>query len=252
MMSSARCPRASLVERHFSARIRPTDEQTLRAHLPRCQPCRRLYERKLVLARLDPAAPGAQARLARGLGLGSSSRKRWGALVGVASAAMVVLLCVTALRAPKDDGFVARGGAVAAGDAAELRVYRLRADGQSEAVAGTIQRGDELAFAYTNPGGRRHLMVYAVDELGTIYWYVPAWTDPASAPRAPAIQSGAKLHELGDAVTHELRGQRLTLHALFTDESFGVREIEALLARSPDAATLLGRPHLELALAVRP
>ncbi|AKQ70159.1 hypothetical protein A176_007071 [Myxococcus hansupus] len=63
------CDLLPLVDRHFSARITPPDERRMREHLQDCAHCRERYERQLLLARLDPSAPDARTRLARGLGL---------------------------------------------------------------------------------------------------------------------------------------------------------------------------------------
>ncbi|WP_426756059.1 hypothetical protein [Myxococcus sp. Y35] len=63
------CDLLPLVDSHFSGRIAPPDERRMREHLPDCAHCRERYERQLLLARLDPAAPDARTRLARGLGL---------------------------------------------------------------------------------------------------------------------------------------------------------------------------------------
>jgi hypothetical protein len=149
-----------------------------------------------------------------------------------------------------DDRFVSRGAGVV--DAAQLRVYRLHEGGAAERVEGVVHAGDELAFAYSNPDARRQLMVFAVDEAGKVYWYVPAWTDAAADPHSLAIAPGADFHEVHDAVTHELTGHHLLVHALFTDETFTVRQIETLLQLEPAALARLGRPHLQVALEVVP
>ncbi len=253
MSNPARCASSRLVERHFTGRIHPADERLLREHLPSCAGCRRLYERHLVLARLDPTAPSAEERLARGLGVRRAPRA-WLPFAGLATAAVAVMIfMVVQPGADSLGGYAARGhGADVGSNAAQLQVFRLRAGGPAEPVAGFVHASDELAFAYANPGGQGYLMVFAVDDTGAIYWYVPAWTEPSSNPRSLAIAPGAGLHEVGEAVTHQLGGRRVTVHALFTGTALGAQEVERLLARAPGGLSLLGRPHLELELEVRP
>ena len=77
----------------------------LRQHLTACAPCRNLYERHLLVAQLDPAAPAARQRLARGLGL-CEGRRRF---------AQPVTAIATGRRNPiKLTAFCRRGGATTA------------------------------------------------------------------------------------------------------------------------------------------
>ncbi len=252
MSATSRCASASLVARHFEGKIDPADERVLREHLPGCESCTRLYGRQLVLARLDPSAPRAVERLGRGLGIARRPRT-WLPYLGLVSAALTIALVVlTPLHrsARVDDRAYAPRGSAA--DVAQLRVYRLHEGAPAELISGVVHAADELAFAYANPAGRKHLLVFAIDEADKIYWYVPAWTDPASEPRSLAIAAGSNFNEVSDAVTHELTGKHLTVHALFTDESYSVREIESMLALAPQTLARLGRPHLQVELEVAP
>ncbi len=63
------CPERAKVDLHFERRISVDDERAMREHLPSCAECKKRYERQLLLEKLDPAAAGPGARLARGLGL---------------------------------------------------------------------------------------------------------------------------------------------------------------------------------------
>lgn len=238
MSGTGDCDRGRLVDAHFAGTIDPEGERRLRTHLPGCAACRERYERHLALASLDPSAPAPADRLAVGLGLdgGLPARRRsawWvGAPIVAAAAAAVLLL---ALRGPTDEGFAGRGGHDAT---PAVRVWRI-VDGAARPVAdgGVMASADELAFAYENPGGRAHLLVFGVDERGGVYWYHPAWDTAAQSPRAVAIAGGPALHELPAAVRHEIAGDRLWLHAVFTDEPLDVRAVEALVAglARPDA-----------------
>jgi hypothetical protein len=58
----------SEIAAHFRGRGSPRTEPAMRAHLNTCAGCTRLYERHLLLARLDPRAPSPRERIGRALG----------------------------------------------------------------------------------------------------------------------------------------------------------------------------------------
>jgi hypothetical protein len=223
------------VDAHFSGRISPDDEVRLRSHLPTCARCRRRYQRHLLLARLDPAALPAEQRIARGLGW--RRRRRWPSFrafrplwlaPGLAVAGVVAVLLGNAGRGLDLPPPAARGS-VAAGAAPTLWVYRVSAGGAPRLAAETVVATDELAFAYANPAGKRHLLVFGVDEHRHVYWYHPAWT-AGSPPPAPLRAEAAGPHELPDAVRHPLDGQRLDVYALFSDAPVSVETVERAAA----------------------
>jgi len=227
------CAFTASVDRHFAGGLDPEAERALRTHLPGCEACRARYDRRLVLERLQPTAPPREDRLARALGLPPRAGARaprssapW--LVAAAGLAVAVVLLVVGPRlSPADDGFTPRGG----GDAslAPLEIYRLRPGAAPERVQRRIAAGDELAFAYRNPAGKKRLMVYGVDQAGRVYWYFPAWTKPEEDPLAVPIEPSATARELPAAVAQPLQPGALTLHALFTDQPLTVRQVEAAL-----------------------
>jgi hypothetical protein len=205
------------VDRHFAGRTSPAEEAALRAHLPSCAPCQQRYRRQLVLAKLDPRAISAEDRLAAGLGFAPPKRPRrltpvW-ALVAMAAA--VVLFVGTRTEAPQP-----RGAAHAT-----LLIYRVGAAGSAPA-SDRVAAGDELAFAYANPGGRRYLLIYGEDEHGHVYWFHPGWPANSPAPSAVAARPGVGPHELPEAVRHRFDGRRLRVTAVFTDERLGVSAFE--------------------------
>jgi hypothetical protein len=221
-------PQRGLIDRHFAGRIRARAERRLREHLPGCPACRSYYARHLLLAQLDPSALDSRDRLARGLGIRSARPTAgpvgWLALATLAALLLVVLLWPTRVAPPGDEapGFTARGGAA---PTTELLVYRV---GQG-LVEGEILSTDELAIAYRNEACRRRLMVFGVDDRGAVYWYHPAWQDPAANPTAIPIRSGPGIHELPEAVKHEIRGSRLTIHGIFLDRPLTVRQVEQMI-----------------------
>jgi len=263
-MTTAPCPMSRLVLAHFAGEISVRGERTLREHLPRCASCRRYYDQQLLLSELDPQAWTAEERLAHGLGLSarplSAKRFELGLVFSaVALAAAVLILPRFALRhgaspaAPAVEEFTPRGSALVAKPS--LSVYRLRAGEPSSLVQDRVAATDELAFAYVNPQGFEHLLVFGVDEHGHVYWYHPAWTNAAEDPVAIAIQSGPELQELPEAVRQELDGSSLRIVALFTHARLSVHEVEREIDRraargAPLTALVPGAFQTELELRV--
>ena len=249
----ARTERA--IAAHFAARGTPAREQEMRLHLRTCADCLDCYRRHLLIAEVDPAAAPAQERLARALGLPSRRARgttpawfAWGTIGGAVAAAAAILLVV---HAPRRDDAV--GSKVASGEfaarglpfspAPEIAVYRVPArskDARPEPAAGVVSSRDELAFAYRNSGGKRWLLIFAVDEHGHVYWYHPGWSDVGDDPAAVPISEAPGLHELPTAVAHQFDSTRMVLHALFTEHSMTVREVEAALRASGGAAAARG------------
>jgi len=239
-MTTAPCLMSRLVLAHFAGEISVRGERTLREHLPRCAACRRYYDQQLLLSELDPQAWTAEERLAHGLGLSvrplSAKRVELGLVLStIALAAAVLLLPRFALHhgtipaAPAVEGFTPRGSALV--ESPSLSVYRLRAGEAPSLVRDRLAKTDELAFAYVNPPGFEHLLVFGVDEHRHVYWYHPAWTNAAENPAAIAIQSGAELQELPEAVRQDLDGSSLRIVALFTHARLSVQEVEREIAR---------------------
>jgi hypothetical protein len=123
-----------------------------------------------------------------------------------------------------------------------LEIFRVD---PSEPIApgGHIRRDDELAFAYANPTGFRHLLVFGVDERKHVYWYHPAWTDPAGDPRAVDVPRALAPTELPEAIRHSLEGRELVVHAIFLDDDLSVRGVEECVAKLASAADPLSLPN---------
>ncbi|MBK8480658.1 MAG: hypothetical protein IPL40_05725 [Proteobacteria bacterium] len=235
-----------MIDRHFAGGLGPSAERALRAELPDHPAARAYYERRQLLARLDPRALGGEERLARGLGLAVPRHRRrplllWGAVSAAAAASLVALLI--SQRLPLMTG---GGGQRAAGDRAEsftargvsaappaLEIFAIVAGARSTPVRDGLAADAELAFAYRNPGQRAYLLLFAVDAQRRVYWYYPAWGDPQADPAAVPISRAAGLHELGEAIAHRYHGPTLAIHALFSDIRLTVRTVEAALARAP-------------------
>jgi hypothetical protein len=244
------------IDQHFAGSTSQRHEQAMRRHLTGCADCRAYYARHQVLAQLDPKALGAEARLALGLSLPLRRRQKWalpmpalvlaagtlaaGLALGVGGLDMPWPGGATSTEQPSG-GFVARGGP--AGQADELVVYRVPLGARPQPLDGRLKAGEELAFAYKTDAAAK-LLVFAVDEHKNVYWYFPAWTNAAETPRSIAVAATPELTELPDAVAHDFKGSRLTLHAVFTEEALSVRDVERWVsAIKPDDAGQLPFRH---------
>jgi hypothetical protein len=241
---------------HFAGAGAPARDREMRAHLPGCAGCHAHYEQHLLLASLDPSGLSSQTRLARGLGLRAAAapvRGRvtfgWLGWCGAAFAALAIVYTSGGAWPGRHAGkgqpaettpgivgeVTTRGGpaSVAAARAPELQIYRFAAGasgGVAQRAGDVVYPGDELAFAYRNPAGMGRLLVFAVDEHGHVYWYHPGWSRPAENPTAVPISVEPGLHELPAAVLHNFDGDRIMIHALFTDRELTVRQVESVVA----------------------
>ncbi len=221
-------PRA--IHDHFQGGLSPRRERALRAHLVECGLCRALYDCELLLE-----GEGAEAARARRRRLGSAlfpeapvSARLPRRVFALAAAAAAVLLAVLWLRPPEREPRE-KGGLMDGSRRVSLAVYVRGARGLVPA-RDELESGQPLAFAYSNEAaeGYDRLLLFAVDETWSVYWFYPAWTDPQAAPAGGyPILRGADL-ELPDQVAHRYEGSRVWLVALFTRRhELGVREVEA-------------------------
>ncbi|WNG47119.1 hypothetical protein F0U60_25575 [Archangium minus] len=253
------CDMTPLVDRHFAASISPEDERRMRTHVTGCATCRDRYTRLELLSRLDPRAPKAQERLARGLGFSSHAvsvrSTPWIPTLTVLAAACVALLLVRVPGVREDTAFTPRGGEAVAGPA-RLVVYAVGQDGNVAPVGDTVRPEQELAFGYRNPEAKRFLMVFGVDSAGRVHWYFPSWTVPEEDPTSIPISPGDDLHELPEAISQSLAPGRLAVHAVFLDTPLTVRQMEERLgAAGPQDVTAAlpeGALHSTLELQVTP
>jgi hypothetical protein len=236
-----------LIDRHFAGTSAPSGEQAMRAHLVDCAECRTHYDRHLHLAAVDPqAALPRRERLGRGLGLASpaaASRpaRRGIMLAAFAAAACAFVLVAAGLLRPTAES-QPRGGGVSPGS--QLLVYEVPRGAPARQAGAQIRADSALAFAYANIAHRRRLMVFAVDEARRVYWYHPAWVNPADDPPALDVARDDAVHELPQAVTHRFTGRRLRVFGVFADRAMSVRQVEALVARA--AADDQGRVRVDV------
>jgi hypothetical protein len=163
---------------------------------------------------------------------------RWTPVTVPALVLILLIVAMPAIRRRSQEGVQARGSGHHQSEqkAPELLIYRMEAGGQATPLADTLGRSQELAFAYRSDGSDKHLMVFARDERGHIYWYHPAWTDPAQDPAAVPLAREPGVHELPAAISHSFQDNRIEICALFMHDIRHVRETEMELARGTLAA----------------
>jgi len=234
------------IDRHFAGRGALADERDMRGHLVGCADCRDYYERHLRLAAVDPqAALDRGERLARGLALHArpaptaAPRRRLFMALGVVGACAVVAM--VAGRRPAPDTQARSGIAAPRG---QLLAYEMPKGATARQAGAEIRADSALAFAYANVAHRGRLMVFAVDEGRRVYWYHPAWQDPADDPVAVGIERDDAVHELPHAITHRFTGRRLRLFGVFVDRALSAREVEGRVVRAPVDAQ--GRLRLDI------
>jgi hypothetical protein len=231
-MTRPPCPKTRLVDAHFAGRISAAEEAEMRRHLLEgCPTCHFRYTRLAMVAKVQPGAAPARERIAAGLGFKEGTRS-WPMLFGLA-AACAVLLIAFLVRRSDGDRFAARGPSVAGG---EVRIFRIRPGAASEPVVDRIAASDELAFAYRNGTGKRHLFIFGVDEHQHAYWFSPAWRSASEVPAAPVAVGDGALHEIEDAIGHPYDGAKLDVYGLFSDRPWQVQELEAAVKAAPPGA----------------
>lgn len=241
----------SLIDAHFAGSVSPAREKAMRAHLPDCEACRGYYDRHLGLAQLDPRAISAEERIARGLGLRARPQAATSWWVALAFAAAVALVAFVPLSGRHASEYTTRGTLGAASP--QFFAYRIDPAQRLEVRGSVIRATDDLAFAYTNAPGFRALLVYGVDEHRHVYWYYPAWSNPAEDPHAIPISAGPQVRELPEGIRHDLDGRELTIHAVFLQDDATVRRVERLVseARVPgDPLPIAGAHEERLTLTV--
>jgi hypothetical protein len=222
---------------HFAGRATPTAETAMRGHLPHCAACRRRYARELMFAQLDPGAPSAELRIARGLGFRMRAQprpERWVARFSIPVAIAAVLAVWSSGHEHSrgfdaTSGFAARSAERHAARAPAFWAYRIPGAGAPRLVDRTIGARDELAFAYSNPGGKPYVMIFGVDEHRHGYWFHPGWLTGQPPPAAIRAAAGPGPHELPGAIQHAIDGRRLNVYALFCDQPITAAIVEQRL-----------------------
>lgn len=216
--------------------------QELQAHITQCAECASKLEALratlALLGQLDEEyedmdlLSGVQSAIEEPTPRKVRRSPRWPFMVvglGTVAAAASILLWVAPPNERADE-FRARAASTATEIGAWVGVTAYRVEADTAVLLGsTMSTTDALAFAYRNAGQspKRFLAVFAVDSMGGVHWYYPAFTDGSSDPVSVRIDPSETPRQLPDRVDHNLAPGPLTITALFTNESLRVSQIES-------------------------
>lgn len=174
--------------------------------------------------------------------------------IAAAAALAIAIPSIFSDQAPKTHAplfeFTARGGDNAKPSRwASVKIFRS-SEGRYVPVEDAVARDDALAIAYENrdENAFSYLMIFAVDDEGTIFWYYPAYQEEDVNPSSISIRRTDQPVRLPDAVTHELREGPLEMVALFSHDPIDVKSVERAVdvARaSADSTGIMGDLDLE-------
>lgn len=115
---------------------------------------------------------------------------------------------------------------------AGISAYRLNEKlAKPESLGTKMVARDALLFSYTNLGQKpfKYLMVFAVDAVGEVFWYYPAYLQEDTNPTAIPIRSGVHEMELPEKIKHNIQPGPLTIYGLFVDQTLPVSKIEGAI-----------------------
>lgn len=235
--------------RLVAGQLPPDEAAFLERHLSDCRSCSKRRDNLVSTTRRLAPDPGefdqpalvenvmTLLRLGQPTPRGVTGRKilwwNWVLLPAAAGLAVLVVILVWPFGSQLDvSGFRARGGFVEKWDRwVSLRVFKATEAGY-QPVGETISRDEALAFGYDNrsSGNYRFLMVFAVDEKGSVYWYYPGFRREGENPRSVAIRNTAGPTDLPDEIRHSLSPGKLRIVALFSAQPLEVSSVEAKIA----------------------
>jgi hypothetical protein len=260
------CVSSKELARHMAGDLSAKRAEALEEHVAGCERCAKLQEELgTITTRLAPGSrefvdPAFAHEVMTLVKLGRAESDRGGSakrgvrwpwlLAPAAAAAVAVSLLFLAPTADQvavgpgvhasgteaagiEPGFQARGSAEERPDRwVSLSVYRAAGEGY-EPVEGSLATDDALVFAYEDrsPKPYAHLMVFAVDESGRVFWYYPAYQREGEPPRSVRTVKHQKPVRLPEQIKHDLVPGRLRLFALFSREALDVRSVEGTVAR---------------------
>ena len=207
----------------------PKQQVRLRDHLRTCEACKQVYDRYTSIEQglEDRTTSSAQLERLKALGAPVPQRKRpWLPLVALAAGVLIVSVVIG--RPPSEPtGFQARSGDGTVTPTVEI--YRW-VDARPKPLGETLERGDGMLFAYSNPQGSkyRYLLIAGLDAAGKAHWYHPAYEHPEQQPMSIPIRAGADI-ELKERVHNKHAPGPLKICAIFSEGPLAVREVDRAL-----------------------
>jgi len=245
-----RCPSIEEIVAHLDGELSVNRHQELDRHFERCATCgdkRQELERMVGRIKGEPEEfedPALQRSILAAVSAQPKPVDRpafWRvmrfALPAIAAAAGIAATVVWLDQAPppqETPQFITRGGD-GGGSEKWVAFYVYRGQGQNDggrryrAIGDKIAADDRLLFGYRNAGGRfSHLMIFAVDTTGRVFWYYPAYQKEGQNPQSAAIRPGK--NELKEEIGHDYSSGGLRLFAVFSKTPLKVLDVEAKVA----------------------
>jgi hypothetical protein len=118
---------------------------------------------------------------------------------------------------------------------AGVHIYRVDSDGEPTRIAGEIEAGTPLLFSYANLAVPPfdHLLIFAVDSLGDVFWFHPAHPGGGSDPVSIPVMQATQHVPIAEVIRQPLAVGDVEFHAVFTREPLHVSEVEAWLSSHP-------------------
>ena len=229
------CFSVETLQAYVDGDLNDDDRETVESHLG-CLLCREQVD---ALQQEGAQAPAAVTALR------PTSRIPASGVVGLLAASVAFAMIVVDWRAEPEPTWTARGSdgqgnvawdatfwvgtrALSSGDAISPRArVRVRIE------AGALDQYFMLAFA--------------VDGAGRVYWYYPAWQDPANDPLAvPLDRRAANGGLVNEAVEHELHPGPLRISVVVSRRRLSVRTVEKMIASRPTSVVTSTRSAWEI------
>jgi hypothetical protein len=249
------CPDPNELTRLLDGELTENRGALLRTHVAGCTHCaveltarERLVERiaapiaglpsegslALVMGRLD-AADAAAAVRARG----RPGFRAWVGLAAAASLTIVVGVSARSAMRHEQDGFAARGEAVAWAQKVGVELWALQGSPRRLAPGDRLAPEVAVVASYSNVDpAPAFLLAFAVDSRGEVHWLYPGFTDPAKDPQALRLEGSVVQRALPESVLlEEVPEGSLRLVTVVSRTPLHVSQIEAArdAERSPEA-----------------
>jgi hypothetical protein len=186
----------------------------------------------------------------------SRSRRRVWPYGGAAlAAAACVVLGIASWPQPRLDAPDPRGTVAARGDArtrlrATVQAFVGRAELGSTAPlleGASLRPGDGILVRYSNPAAEpAYLMVFALDERGSVHWIHPAYLDESQNPSSLPLIAGLTQQVLPEvAEPEDAAPGALRVYALLTRAALDVKQVERRLAQRQEVSELFPEAEVE-------
>ncbi len=241
-----RCPEDDVLLKRALGELTEREAAALTMHVTDCRACREEAEgiRRLeehlrrtpgggdeafvaaVMARAGRAEAGLEGIRAR------VSRSQFWRILGLAAG-----LCLVAggagswLWRSEQGSFQARGGALEADSRIGIEVLRVRAGSMGPLSADGLDGEDRLVARYWNSSSEPvYLMLFALDQAGTVHWLFPAWLDERTDPESMLVPAHAPSRVTTEMVAPDRPAAGpLRLAAVRSARPLRVRQVEARL-----------------------